>query len=114
MVPGNEWVVVNDFPETQADTVSLEICLDIDELSKVIKEIAIKVIKVMTKLKSRCLGLRVANLPSSPRPLKVVLSAMRDLLMKPCFHLRGLHLNTFSHRSSTEGTAKIGRGSPVA
>ncbi len=105
--------IFNELLETQADTVSLQICHDIDELSKVFKEITTDG-EVITKLKSRSLGPRFANLPSSPHPLKVVLSAMRDILMKSCFHLRGLHLNIFSHRLSTKGTAKIGRGSPVA
>ncbi len=115
MVPENEWLLVNELLESQTGMVSLEICHDINEYSKVIKEI-VPGGEVITKINSRRLGPWVTNLPSSTRPLKVVLweTAMHDLLMKSCFHLRDLHLNTFSHRSSTEGTAKIGRGSPVA
>ncbi len=58
----------------------LETRHDIDELSKVIKHI-VPPGKVIIILKTHCLGPRVANLPNSHRPLKVVLSeaAMRDL-----------------------------------
>ncbi len=64
MVPGNEWEVVNEFPETQADTVTLKICHDIDEPSKKIKEIVLSG-EDITKIKSRRLGPPVAKFPSS-------------------------------------------------
>ncbi len=55
--------------------------------------------EVIIVLKTHRLCPRVANVPNSPRPLKVVLSetAMRDLLMKSRFHLRGSHPSIYSH-----------------
>ncbi len=80
------------------DAGSLETRHDIDELSKVIKPI-VPPGEVITILKAHRLGPRVANLPNSPRPLKVVLSetAMWDLLTKSRFHLRGSYPSTYFH-----------------
>ncbi len=76
----------------------METCYDIDEPSKVIKHIVLHG-EVIIILKTHRLGSRVANVPNSPRPLKVVLSetAMRDLLMKSRFHLRGSHPSIYLH-----------------
>ncbi len=66
-------MLVHGLPETRADTDSFETRHDIDELSKVIKHIAPPG-EVIIILKNHRLGPRVANLPNSPGPLKVVLS----------------------------------------
>ncbi len=89
------------------DTGSLETHHNIDELSKVIKQI-VPPGDVILILRPHRLGPRVANLPNSPRPLKAVLSetAMQDLLIESGFHRCG------SCRPSSEGTPETGRGPP--
>ncbi len=79
-LPRDQCLIVYGLRETRADTGSLETRQDIDELSKVIKYI-VPPGKVIIILKTHRLCPRVANLPHSSRPLKVVLSetAMRDL-----------------------------------
>ncbi len=94
----DQCLIVHGLPETRAATGSLETRHDIDELSKVIKHI-VPSGEVIIILTTHRLGPRVANLPNSLRPLKVVLSetAMLDLLMKSRFHLRGSHLSIYFH-----------------
>ncbi len=76
----------------------LETRHDIGELSKVIKHI-VPPGEVIIILKTYRLGPRIANVPNSPRPQKAVLSetAMRDLVMKSRFHLRGSHASIYFH-----------------
>ncbi len=97
-VPRDQYLIVHGLPEILADSGSLETRHDIDELLKVIKHI-VPPCEVIIILKTHRLGPRVANLPNSPRPLRVVFSetAMRDLLMKSRFHLRGSHPSIYFH-----------------
>ncbi len=67
-------------------------------MSKVIKHLVLPG-EVNIILKTNRLGPRVANLPNSPRPLKLILSqrAMRDPLMKSRSSLRGSHPSIYLH-----------------
>ncbi len=81
-VPRNQCIIVHGIPEIRPDWVAQETRNDIEKLSAVVKAVVPPVEQIVI-LKTQRLGPRGTNPPTSPHPLRVVVSykAARDLLL---------------------------------